>query len=100
MAARPGGLDSFDVVLMDLHMPVMGGMEAVAQLQQRYPNRWGGPEREGRGTGWRGRHTRQGQRCGEARTGLTNDQIQPHPLRASDPCSVAAPPAGTAVWWL
>ncbi len=35
-----GGIDSFDVVLMDLHMPLMGGMEAVAELQQRYPNRW------------------------------------------------------------
>ncbi|KAG2446816.1 hypothetical protein HYH02_008376 [Chlamydomonas schloesseri] len=39
VAARPGGIDSFDVVLMDLHMPVMGGLEAVAELQQRYPNR-------------------------------------------------------------
>ncbi|KXZ53572.1 hypothetical protein GPECTOR_6g489 [Gonium pectorale] len=33
------GIESFDLVLMDLHMPLMGGMEAMAELAARYPNR-------------------------------------------------------------
>jgi len=32
-----GGLNAFDVVLMDLHMPRMGGLEAVAALRAAYP---------------------------------------------------------------
>jgi len=34
----PNGLDSFDVVLMDLHMPRMGGMECVRRLRAAFPD--------------------------------------------------------------
>lgn len=34
IAAR-GGPDAFDVILMDLHMPVMGGMDVVRRLRQQ-----------------------------------------------------------------
>jgi CheY-like chemotaxis protein len=37
LAALPSGLDSFDIVLMDLHMPRMGGMECVRQMRLLYP---------------------------------------------------------------
>ena len=32
-----GGLGAFDVVLMDLHMPRLGGLAAVAALRAAYP---------------------------------------------------------------
>jgi len=32
-----GGPDAFDVVLMDLHMPRLGGLEAVKRLRERWP---------------------------------------------------------------
>ncbi|WIA23821.1 hypothetical protein OEZ85_013489 [Tetradesmus obliquus] len=35
--ARGGG-DAFDVLLIDLHMPLMGGMECVSCFKQRYPH--------------------------------------------------------------
>ena len=38
LAALPSGLDSFDIVLMDLHMPRMGGIECVRRLRQLYPD--------------------------------------------------------------
>jgi CheY-like chemotaxis protein len=38
LAALPSGLDSFDIVLMDLHMPRMGGMECVRQMRLLYPD--------------------------------------------------------------
>ena len=37
LALLPSGLDSFDIVLMDLHMPRMGGLECVKQLRSLYP---------------------------------------------------------------
>ena len=37
VASMPSGLDAFDIVLMDLHMPRMGGMECVRQLRSLYP---------------------------------------------------------------
>ena len=33
----PNGLDAFDVVLMDLHMPRLGGMECVRKLRAQFP---------------------------------------------------------------
>ena len=33
-----GGPDAFDVILMDLHMPRMGGLAAVAELRERWPD--------------------------------------------------------------
>ena len=36
--AAAGGLSAFDVVLMDLHMPRLGGLEAVAALRAAYPD--------------------------------------------------------------
>lgn len=38
LAVLPSGLDSFDIVLMDLHMPRMGGMECVRQMRLLYPH--------------------------------------------------------------
>lgn len=35
---EPLGLSAFDIVLMDVHMPVMGGMECVRQLRAKYPD--------------------------------------------------------------
>ena len=32
-----GGLGSFDLILMDLHMPMMGGIECVKELRRRWP---------------------------------------------------------------
>uniref|UniRef100_A0A7R9YX24 Response regulatory domain-containing protein n=1 Tax=Chlamydomonas euryale TaxID=1486919 RepID=A0A7R9YX24_9CHLO len=32
-----GGADAFHLILMDLHMPVMGGMEALREFKTRYP---------------------------------------------------------------
>ena len=37
LALLPSGLDSFDIVLMDLHMPRMGGLECVKKLRAMYP---------------------------------------------------------------
>ena len=34
---RAGGLDAFFAILMDLHMPRMGGMEAVADIKRKWP---------------------------------------------------------------
>ena len=31
-----GGLDAFDVIFMDLHMPRKGGMEVVKELKEKY----------------------------------------------------------------
>lgn len=36
--ADPAGLDAFDIVLMDLHMPIMGGIECTQQLRKLYPD--------------------------------------------------------------
>ena len=33
-----GGLDAFDIVLMDLHMPIMGGIDCTRALRAQYPN--------------------------------------------------------------
>ena len=38
LASLPNGLDSFDLVLMDLHMPRMGGMECTKQIRKLYPD--------------------------------------------------------------
>ena len=32
------GLDAFDIVLMDLHMPIMGGIDCTKALRSQYPN--------------------------------------------------------------
>uniref|UniRef100_A0A6U3KXH3 LOV domain-containing protein n=1 Tax=Mantoniella antarctica TaxID=81844 RepID=A0A6U3KXH3_9CHLO len=38
LAALPSGLDAFDIVLMDLHMPRLGGLECVRQMRLLYPD--------------------------------------------------------------
>ena len=35
--AEAKGLDAFDIVLMDLHMPNMGGIECAQSLRSEYP---------------------------------------------------------------
>ena len=32
-----GGGSAFDIVLTDLHMPLLGGMEVVSELRRKYP---------------------------------------------------------------
>jgi CheY-like chemotaxis protein len=34
---RHGGSTAFDIVLTDLHMPLLGGMEVVSELRRKYP---------------------------------------------------------------
>ena len=38
VALEKNGLNAFDIVLMDVHMPVMGGIECVRQLREKYPD--------------------------------------------------------------
>jgi CheY-like chemotaxis protein len=38
VALEKTGLHAFDIVLMDVHMPVMGGVECVRQLREKYPD--------------------------------------------------------------
>ncbi|KAG1657709.1 hypothetical protein FOA52_002513 [Chlamydomonas sp. UWO 241] len=37
MVEAQGGAHAFHLILMDLHMPVMGGLEAVREFRKRYP---------------------------------------------------------------
>ena len=38
LAKSPNGPGDFDVLLMDLHMPNMGGVEATEQILSKYPS--------------------------------------------------------------
>ena len=44
---KRAGEGSFDLVLMDLHMPRKGGLEAVAELRARWPQVEDEEEEEG-----------------------------------------------------